>query len=226
MNDVNTYLGLITSEHRNKEKFSAMVQSIASFYVQLQDVLYSLIDGFDIDTAMGAQLDIIGQWAGVSRFIRSPLVNVYFEWDNADVGWSKGVWQGSFSPTSGLAELPDDMYRVLIKAKIAANRWNGSIPGAYDIYQTVFPNNTVIIQDNQDMSMTVAVVGEVLDAVTEALLTGGYIPLKPEGVRINFYVVPIDESPLFIWGGEGTGGDGVHTGGWSVGSWGKFLSPT
>lgn len=226
MNDVNTYLGLITSEHRDKEKFQAMVQAVTSFYVQLQSTLSSLIAKFDIDTATGAQLDIIGRWAGISRFIRSPLTGVYFEWGTDSVGWSQGVWQGTFSPTSGLAELPDDMYRTLIRAKIAANRWNGTIPSAYDIWEEVFPNNRVIIEDNQDMSIIVAVVGEVLDAVTTALLTGGYIPLKPEGVRVAYYAVPVDTSPMFIWGGEGTGGDGVNTGGWSIGSWAKTLSPT
>lgn len=224
MNTLETYTGLITSQHRNKKKFKAVVEANAKFYVHLQSVFNSMIEKFDIDQAVGDQLDIIGKWAGVSRFIRSPLVGIYFEWGAASVGWSSGIWQGEFSPTSGLTSLPDDIYRTLIKAKIAANRWDGTIPSAYDIWETVFTDNAVIIQDNQNMSIIVAVVGSTLDALTQALLTGGYIPLKPEGVKVQYYAVPTDTNPVFVWGGSGT--PGLETGGWSTASWANILAPT
>lgn len=222
MNTLDTYKNLITSEHKNKPKFMATVEANVKFYVHLQEVLNSLVPKFDVDTAEGAQLDIIGLWVGVSRFIRSPLTGIYFEWDGvASVGWDSGIWQGDFSPTSGLTSLPDDIYRTLIKAKISANRWDGTIPSAYEIWQTLFTNNTIIIQDNQDMSMTVAIVGTILDVLTQALITGGYILLKPEGVRVQYYAIPVDTNPIFVWDSEGDG-----TGGWDEGSWAQLLIPT
>lgn len=217
-----TYTSLITSEHKDKPKFMGVVEIRTKFFAHIQNVLSSMIEKFDVDTAVGDQLDKIGEWVGASRFIRSPLTGVYFEWSgSSSVGWSSGIWQGEFSPTSGLTSLPDDMYRVLIKAKIAANRWDGTIPNAYEIWETVFANNLVVIQDNQDMSIVVAIIGEVLDAVTQALLTGGYIPLKPEGVKVQYYAVPVDTNPLFVWGSEGSG-----VAGWSEGSWAQTIAPT
>lgn len=217
------YTSLITSEYRDKPKFKKVVEINTKFYAHLQNVLSSIPELFDIDTAIGKQLDIIGEWVGASRFINTPLTGIYFEWGGtASVGWSSGIWQGQFSPTSGLTSLPDDVYRTLIKAKIAANKWDGTIPGAYEIWEEIFSNNIVVIQDNQDMSMVVAVVGEQLDALTQALLTGGYIPLKPEGVRITYFAVPTDDNPIFVWGTPG----GEGTAGWGEGSWAKLLTPT
>lgn len=224
MNTLQTYLDLITSQHKHKPKFTATVSATAEFYAYLQSVLASMVEKFDVDVAVGEQLDIIGKWVGASRFIRSPLVGIYFEWGSASVGWSSGIWQGDFSPTSGLTSLPDDIYRTLIKAKIAANAWDGTIPRAYEIWETLFPNNTVIIQDNQNMTIILAVVGAPLDALTQALLTGGYIPLKPEGVGVQFYAVPVDENPLFVWGNSGV--PGLETAGWGNGSWANLLEPT
>lgn len=225
MNTLETYQKLITSEHRDKPKFMATVDISAKFYVHLQNVMFSFIEKFDLDSATGKQLDIIGEWVGASRFIDSPLTGVYFEWSGAaSVGWSFGVWQSEFSPTSGLTSLPDDIYRTLIRGKIAANRWDGTIPSAYDIWESVFPNNTLVIQDNQNMTMTIAVVGEVLDTLTKQLILGGYIPLKPEGVGVEFYAIPVDTNPLFVWGASGL--PGLPTAGWGEGSWSQLLKPT
>jgi hypothetical protein len=222
INTVETYTALITSEHKDKPKFMAVVEANTKFYAHLQSVIGSIPSKFDVDTAVGHQLDVVGLWAGVSRFIRSPLVGVYFEWDNADVGWDRGLWLGDFAPTTGVTELPDEYYRLLIKAKIAANQWDGSIPGAYDVWESLFTSNTIIIQDNQNMSMGVVIAGDALDALTKALITGGYIPLKPEGVRVSYFAIPGVTAPIFSWDTE----DNVGLAGWDVGAWAEILSPT
>jgi len=215
------YKKLITNEHADRPLYMAMVVAGLSPLVKLQDLLSSLPAEFDIDLAVGKQLDAVGEWIGRSRNVAIPLVGVYFSWDDASVGWGLGSWKGEFDPASGLTRLPDDAYRVLLKAKIAANNWDGSIPGAYAVWQQAFGNDSqIVIQDNQDMSMTVAIFGLPLDAVTFALLTGGYIPLKPEGVRINSYNIAPDNGPLFAWGVEN---DILK--GWGEGSWPIEITP-
>lgn len=217
------YTSLITSSHKNKTKFKSVVEANTKFFAHLQNVLSSMINLFDVDLAVGDQLDKIGLWVGLSRYVSTPLTNVYFAWETASVGWNKGIWQGEFSPTSGLTTLPDDVYRSFLKAKIAANRWDGTIPHAYEIWETVFTNNTIVIEDQQDMSMVIAIVGEQLDALTQALITGGYIPLKPEGVQVAYYAIPVNDGPIFVWNGEGTT---EETAGWDVGSWAEIIAPT
>lgn len=216
------YLALITSEHSDKPIYIATLTALLQPAVYIYDQVGGLPEKFDLDTAVGAQLDVVGEWVGRSRFIGIPLTGVYFAWDDTvQTGWDSGVWQGQFDPDSGLTILPDDSYRRLLKAKIAANHWDGTIPGAYAAWEEVFDGDSIIvIQDNQDMSMTVGIAGDQLDIVSQALLINGYIPLKPEGVRVNYYIISVDDGPLFAWDVQNSTLDG-----WEIGSWGKELSP-
>ncbi|MEJ2896216.1 DUF2612 domain-containing protein [Bordetella avium] len=213
----NKYTAKITSEHSQRPKFMGVVFNNTQPFCSLFHFLGSYTQAFDLDAAIGAQLDHIGQWIGRSRFVDIPLTGLYFTWDDtADVGWSSGLWKGQFDPESGLISLPDESYRTLLKAKVAANSWDGSIPGAYAIWDAAFGGQShIIIQDNQDMSMSVAIAGQPLDIVTRALLTNGYLPLKPEGVRINFYIITPVDGQLLAWDAESTA-----LAGWDAGNWG------
>lgn len=216
------YLNLITSSWREKPNYTAMISADVSPMVQVQDLLSSMIPKFDVDVAVGQQLDIIGLWVGISRVVKVPISGVYFSWDSADytLGWEFGSWAPADTPTE-VTVLPDDAYRTLIKAKIAANQWDGTIDGAYAIWDEIFTTVTILIKDNQDMTFDLGVVGGIIDSLTLALITGGYIPLKPEGVRINSYFVSVDVGPVFAWDVESD-----LLAGWEEGSWVREIAPT
>lgn len=220
-NTIETYQDYITSEHSDKPNFMAMIALGVSPMVQVQSLLTSMIAIFDIDNPpVGYQLDIIGQWAGVSRNLQFPITGVLFSWDGtAAVGWDMGVWPNPANPDS-ITTLDDATYLILVKAKIAANQWDGTTEGAYAIWAILFPNYNLLIQDNQNMSFVVAISGAVLDSLTLALLTQGYLPLRPEGVQISYFVVTTTASPLFFWDTEETAAMG-----WDEGSWGVFVTP-
>jgi hypothetical protein len=116
--------------------------------------------------------------------------------------------------------LPDEQYRTLIKAKIAANNWNGTTDDAYRVWDALFTNITILIQDHMDMSYDLAFVGGIVDSLTFALIQYGYIALKPQGVRVNQYFIPIDSGPLFGWDL-----DSDFVKGWDTGSWTKEAFP-
>ena len=143
------------------------------------------------------------------------------------MGWNEGVWKGRYDPENGLMSLPDDIYRMLLKAKVAANRWDGTTPGAYEAWEIAFADigSIILIQDNQDMSMVVGIAGSVMNPVFEQLLLQQYVPLKPEGVRIAWYAVTPDGGPLFAWNCDSpalAGWSGEHTTG---GRWPRKLTP-
>jgi hypothetical protein len=214
---IDEYLALVTSAHADRPKFIASLTAALQQIDASVELVEQIANAFDIDTAIGVQLDVLGEWIGRSRFIGIPLPNVYFSWDDtALLGWDSGVWKGQFDPDSGLTQLSDEDYRMLLRAKIAANRWDGTIPGAYAVWAEVFGDDPqILIQDNQDMSMTIALVGSPPTAVVKSLLTNGYIPLKPAGVRVNYVVSP-DTGPLFAWDVV----NGVTLDGWDAGRWG------
>lgn len=220
----NPYLDRITSQHRQRPKFVAVVDAVTSPAVDLQELLEQIRRAFDLDDAIGVQLDQVGEWVGRSRHLSTPLEGVYFAWNEEGVGWGEGSWQGLYDPTTGLISLPDDMYRLLLKAKVAANGWDGTRDGAYEIWEAAFADLglIILIQDNQDMSIVVGIAGAAPSSILEQLLVQGYIPLKPVGVRVAYYAVtPSDSSgALFAWNC-----DSAALNGWNVASWPRILKP-
>lgn len=185
------YLALITTEHQNRPRFMATVRASVSPFAKLQELMRSYVPAFDVDEAIGQQLDIVALWIGVTRAVPVPIEGYYFTWDDTvETGWDNGIWKGIGDPDAGFTVLPDDLFRLVIKAKIAANNWKGDIPGAYEIIDEAFDvGSDITITDNQDMTMTVSIASGSLPAVQKALLTSGYIPIKPAGVTADYVTV-------------------------------------
>ena len=222
--DISPYLNLVTSKHRQKPKF---IRMLTMFLQPLADniaTMKSMPSLFDLDVAVGDQLDKTGEWIGPTRILDVPLEGVYFSLDVDGLGLDEGVWQGPNDPDDGLIVLPDDSYRLLLKARVASNQWDGSIPGAYATWAILFANEgiTILIFDNQDMTMDIGVAATgTIDAVTLGLLTGGYLNLRPAGVGINGYFVPSVPGPFF-----GLDAENDAIAGLDVGAWAVSLSPT
>ena len=181
------YTDLITSEHAKRPKFVAKIELSTQAQLDQQSVLASLLTKFDLDSAVGQQLDIIGEWIGATRNVAVPIPGVFFSWDTPGVGWDQGVWKGPFDPTDGVTVLDDGSYRLLLRAKIGSNYWDGTLPVAKQIYDLLFPAGNIEVSDNQDMTVTVTATG-FLSAIEEALLVRGYLGLKPAGVKVDYVV--------------------------------------
>ncbi len=106
--DATQYTKLVTSEHSSKPNFMAFVAALVQTFVDQQKLLASFSALFDVDLAVGDQLDKIGAWAGVSRNLSKVI--------------------------GGVTVLDDATYRVLIKFNIAMNIWDGTVPGIYTVW--------------------------------------------------------------------------------------------
>lgn len=169
------YRRLLTSEYKTRPKLTSWLLWLLSDGLTYNGVVDELINSFVLDTAIGAQLDVIGRIVGVNR-----LLNFY--------------------PAGGESPLmDDDTYRLVIKARIMQNLWKGTLPELYDAWSVLFPDVTLQIQDNQDMTFNVVIVGEFTSLMRE-LITNGYIVPKPEGVRINLMTITdMTGKPLFAY---------------------------
>ena len=114
MATIGQYEDLIVPEHQGQPNFTATVDLSCQPYVDEQNLLanYDLL--FDLDVAVGAQLDAVGVRIGRSRQVTTPLTGVYFAWDTAGLGWDQGYWQGEFDPSTGVTSLDDATYRLLL----------------------------------------------------------------------------------------------------------------
>jgi hypothetical protein len=216
---MNQYTQLITSEHNQRPKFMAMVSLLVQASQDTQDVLGTFPQLFDIEQAVGDQLDKLGVWIGASRKLTEPLAGVFFSLGVAGLGLGEGTWFSSFDSIGGLIILPDDSYRILLLSLIASNQWDGTIPGAYQILQLLYDltGTQILIQDNQDMTISVIVLATSVDAVFSALLHAGLIIMRPAGVSIAGYFRA--QVPVF-----GLGSDTAIIGGLGRGRWMQLAS--
>lgn len=219
--DITLYLSIITSEHNQLAKFVPTVAGNVQPYADGIATVQSMPNLFDVDVAIGVQLDLVGQWIGVTRDVTVPLTGVYFTLDDATLGFDQGTWFSSFNPITGLVHLGDDAYRTLLRARIANNQWDGTIPSAYDVWNNVFFGTGIglLIQDLEDMHMILALTGPVPDAVTLALFKGGYLNIKPAGVHIDAYLTPtVPDTPYFGFDVENPSISGFDVGAWGLAS--------
>lgn len=217
--DVTPYINLVTSEHIIRPNFIAWLTSLLQPLVDIIAVANQLPDDFDVDQAIGVQLDIVGLWVGVSRNLTVTLPNVYFSFDTEFLGFDQGSWFGPGSSTTGISTLPDDAYRILLKAKIIANQWDGTIPGAYAAWDALFQSEgwQVVIIDYEDMSMSLGIWGPPPDAITLALLENGELDLRPAGVMIRgYFVSSVWPAPFFGFDVSNDIVAGFDVGAWAI----------
>jgi hypothetical protein len=192
LGDVTRYLNLITNEHNLLPNYMAMIAGVLQPFADNEEQLLEMPEAYDLDQAVGAQLDTVGLWVGQSRTLTIPLNNPWFSWNVSGQGWNQAAWRDPTQPTTTTIVLPDDSYRTLLRARIVNNTWDGTIPGAYTVWNTLFLNTgwTINIKDNGDMTMTFTLRGPPPDTITSALLTGGSFDLAPAGVLATYGYSP------------------------------------
>lgn len=195
---VSHYLDYVTSEHADKTKFLHTICVITTPLCEALNQLRQMPGLYDVDSAIGEQLDVVGQWVGLTRKIKTPLPPsaTQFSFDITSLGFDQGFWDGPFTSLFGITLLDDPHYRLLIKAKIITNHWYGSIEEAYAAYNELFLglDSHILIKDFGNLTMGLGITG-IPDAITLALLNGGYLNIRPAGVLMIPYI-PCDGPPF------------------------------
>jgi hypothetical protein len=184
------YLDLIPPPNSIQPNFTEWVCKNICPLVDIQDAAQAMYQAFTLENAVGVQMDILGAILGVSRTV-------------------------TFEPGGGVSPvLSDAYYRIVLTAKIILNHWDGTKDQIYDFWAAFFPQYPVLILDNQDMTMSVLVVGmpnnldgsaeyaydsdtdslkgydlgywEPLSSLLRGLVTHGYFVPKPAGVRVEY----------------------------------------
>ena len=165
------YLKLITSEHSVQSKYTEYVKTFLDMISPCVDIYNDFDVLFALDSATGDQLDKLGELVGIGRQL--PVVDEHIP-----------------------STLDDEAYRLVIKAKIYKNHWDGTIEGLQKIFSAFFPSLPYEIVDNQDMSYTISLIDPDADELFVALIMNGFILPKPSGVRVDYNIM---ESSLFGW---------------------------
>ena len=158
--NVEDYWKLITSEHRTRPNYKRYVETIQFPVAETLNFYDDVNSAFQLNTAVGKQLDILGELVGVSREL--PTTN----------------------PVIG-ERLSDSYFRIVIKAKIAMNRWDGTAEQLKELMLQVFPDALCEVIDFQDMSMWLVVISPEIDMVVAELFREGFLTPRPAGVKLS-----------------------------------------
>lgn len=192
----------VTEQFKDKEVFDKYLQLLLGGKIELQEVFRQLMQERSIDTAVGAQLDIVGEIVGQPRelidtalltffaFQGYPDAQSYGDLDNSSLG---GPYYDINNPLAGNTLLTDEQYRLFIKAKIIKNSTNATPNQFMDFMRFVFGVDISVVVAEGNAEFTI-LLGKELSSFEKVLLTyvsysSGYpsrfIP-KPIGVRVNF----------------------------------------
>lgn len=154
MRKVADYLAKVPPLHASKPKFMATIAAVMQPFADAQALLDGMPLVFDLDTAVGVQLDATGAWIGKTRIIPIPIPNAFFSFDTPGLGWDQGYWAGTFGdPSTYFVSLDDDTYRRLLYAKVLCNSSDGTIAKIQAIFDSYFtgaayPSTMVAVFDN------------------------------------------------------------------------------
>ncbi len=223
------YTELITNYHATKPKFFDHIDLSTRPLIDISTGTRGLVSAFDIDTAVGVQLDILGLWIGRSRIVSQPISGVYFSLDIDGLGFDQGVWQGPYDPDSGYTTLSDETYRIILKAKIAINNWDGRNDSLPPILDAALEGSGLKMQivDNQDMTISIWVFPETdISKVSLELIAAirqGYLTVKAAGVWGGSIEIPAVETPSEGNRFFGFDMDNEYIAGFDDGAWGELL---
>jgi hypothetical protein len=168
--DIEFYKNLVPVKNYSKMRFMQYLEAVLQHGMDMGGMLEGFELSFDLNNAVGPQLDFIADYVGASRHF--PLIPIP-GYDSA---------------------LSDDTFRIVIQAKIMQNYWDGTNGSFQEIWDdTIGKLFQAEYVDNQDMSISVNIDGTVEPYMTELILAGKIIP-KPAGVMMYVTITERSET--------------------------------
>lgn len=218
MSDLDTaiqhYVDLMIFQYQQSPKAVATIELLSQ--VALADLVTNQIDAaFDLATAEGTQLDVLGEYIGQSRTLVAQIDRNYFRMVDYQAPMTESGFTDYLTPVNAgntfylyvfanvaFYTLNDSEYRPLLQLKGALNTSHNS---KYEIDNLLwgFFGNTILCFDGADMTITYLVTPDVSHVVKIAIQIG-LLP-KPTGVLISgiFQIV----NPQLLFGFQDYGYD-------------------
>lgn len=197
------YEDLLIVQYSGKPKASATVSEIVRRFKNNSDAMAQFEEAFDLDSAVGAQLDIIGKIVGISRNIEGVIPKTFFGFDdNVNArGFSLAPFYTLDQQKYTDTQLSDSDYRFFIRIKIAKNHAkatmaddNGS--NLNEVILSMFDGYAYMV-DNKDMTVTIYIENSPKSYLLPYAITLDLIPL-PQAVDVKYISITAREPFGFL----------------------------
>lgn len=157
--------------------------------LDLTETFDSFFDNYwNVDTAQGIGLDILGRKVGVSRVLELSA-GTFFGFEEAaqpqSAGFNQGApfWTGTTINNNYI--LADQQYRILILAKAFVNIMPCTIPNLNQLLLGMFPGQYAYVVDNGGMQMHYVFEFTPTPLQLAIIENSGVLP-KPDGVHVLY----------------------------------------
>ncbi|KRP76668.1 DUF2612 domain-containing protein [Pseudomonas lactis] len=181
----------IINEYRGKNRMVRWVTiapEISNDHVERP--LDQIHGSYDVDTVSGEMLDIIGRIVGVDRpILRDAEFDVFgYAGNDSYTNYNIAPYIGDGEAID--APLNNDLYRKLIKAKIARNISDGTADSIIQLVEIIIGVKVTALVDNGDKSFDLGVASQ-LDNTTLYLIYNFDLIPRPQGHRLGqVFVLP------------------------------------
>jgi hypothetical protein len=186
------YANLLIKQYYVKPKANDTIKNFVSCMIG-DGLPFELLPSFDLETAEGAQLDILGRIVGVLRNVYGlDLAHTFFSFSTyptspASVGFARYATPdtGNFPLFARYTDnakytMTDTEFRILIKLKIFLNNSFASLKAIVGKMWELFGDQLQVV-DNLDMTITYNLSAGITNALKAAVFLG-YLP-RPMAVE-------------------------------------------
>lgn len=179
----------IYAQYRDKPKAVDWYAIARKLSGSLEDAAEAVRKSYDIDSVLDEQLNVIGRIVVAPRsFVGSIPMNpgLFDLTDGDEFGDDEAMFSALAIDQDG--QLSDELYRLVIKAKIVKNNGDATIENILDGMNFLLPNAEVLrVTDGEDMSFSIEFYGQITNLERFALLNAGLVP-KPQAVQFNGFL--------------------------------------
>ena len=195
------YVNLLIIQYHIKTKAKATISALVGEEM-IYDIAIAVRDGFNLETAIGKQLEILGTIIGVSRTVTgASFTRAYFGYAlYTDVTPFKYLGYADYTAVNvdeqfrlyiednrALFDLNDTELRMMLKMQIIKNNSNGSMKAIDDLLLSFFPDQ-VIFSERYPMGEAF-IFAESLRRIATIAQAEDILP-RPAGVNLTVTFVP------------------------------------
>lgn len=158
------FTNLLILQYKNKPKAKATIEALVDIAFYGNGGIFPIIlqNAYDLDNALGKQLDIIGKYLGYDRMLPIPLDN-YFKYDDYnEVETSKGYSDYSQERNTypyaeyrydnySYSPIQDDIYRKILKMISVLKTKSLSLGNIDEVLKDIFENKIYVVEKDKEI---------------------------------------------------------------------------
>tara|TARA_R110000803_G_scaffold13482_1_gene37854 strand:- start:5209 stop:5925 length:717 start_codon:yes stop_codon:yes gene_type:complete len=213
LNHKDIYKARLLQQFKSSTNLIALIDALIEGQGELETVLDQLLTQRSVETAIGLQLDIIGEIVGQPRSILDTTGLEFFGYAGAagDIDGYGTItdstlgarYRGASEETGVFRELGDTEYRIFIKAKIFKNVKNVTIPDLQDAIVYMLGEGSVVsVLEEYPAKANLTIISQIPVSTAQLLVANDAIP-RPAGVGWGTITFSTGDGGVFAFSGFG-----------------------